>query len=574
MRLKINYEIDEKQPFSPEQLIKIILQQRKIKDIKNFLNPIAPEEISLFDFNPTFKRRFIKVAQMLQEIIKNNQQIVIYTDYDADGITGGAILWETLYTLGFNVMPYVPDRKTEGYGFTEIGIDNMLRKFNPVLVISVDQGITKVKETNYLKEKGIKVIITDHHLKGKQLPKADGIFHIPELSGAGVAYFFAKEIFATFKNKIKESNKVKILEKNFRDDYISLASIGIVADLVPLIGPSRSLVKFGLERLSQTTRLGLKHIINEAGIKTKKITPYEIGFIIAPRINAIGRLENALDALRLLCTKKEERAFNLAKLLGQTNRLRQNILQMTLNEAKNLLAKETNNFKNLPKIIILKSESWHEGIIGLVASKLTEEFYRPTIVLTRTDGVYKGSARSIFGFHITYFLRSLKEFLIDVGGHEQASGFSLEEEKVDKFIIQANSKANRLFQLNQLEKVITVDFKIPLSLITLQLVELIEKLQPFGIGNQAPIFYSQGKIAGAKLFGKNNEHLKIILSPFENKNYLKEFIFFDGGPLFKILNRDQKIGLVYYLEINHWNGIKKPRGKILYIEVDGVIKKT
>ncbi len=574
MKLKINYEIDEKQSFSPEQLLKIILKQRKVNDIKNFLYPIAPEKISLFDFNPNSKKKFKQVIKTLEGIKKNNQQIVIYTDYDADGITGGAILWETLYTLGFNVMPYVPDRKTEGYGFTKIGIDNMLKKFKPVLVISVDQGITKVKETDYLKKRGIKVIITDHHLKGKELPKADGIFHISELSGAGVAYFFAKEIFLTFKNKIKELNKIKILEKNFRDDYVSLASIGIVADLVPLIGPSRSLVKFGLERLSQTTRLGLKHIINEAGIKNKKITPYEIGFIIAPRINAIGRLENALDALRLLCTKKEDRAFNLAKFLGETNRLRQNILQMTLAEAKNLLAKETDNFKNLPKIIILKSENWHEGIIGLVASKLTEEFYRPTIILTKTDGVYKGSARSIFGFHITHFLRSLKEFLIDVGGHEQASGFSLEKEKVEKFIIQANNKANKLLQLNQLEKVINVDFKIPLSLITLQLVELIEKLQPFGIGNQPPIFYSQGRITSAKLFGKNNEHLKILLSSLENNSYPKEFIFFDGGLFFKNLSRDQKIGLIYSLEINHWNGIKKPRGKILYIEINGVLKKN
>ncbi len=573
MRLKINYEINERQPFSLEQLIKIILKQRKINDIKNFLSPVPPQKISLFEFEPIFKNKFKQVIQMLEEILDNNQQIVIYTDYDADGITGGAILWETLYTLGFNVMPYVPDRKIEGYGFTKIGIDNMLKKFKPTLVISVDQGITKVKETDYLKKKGIKVIITDHHLKGKQLPKVDAIFHIPELSGAGVAYFFAKEIFSAFKNQIKEANKVKILEKNFRDDYVILASIGIIADLVPLIGPSRSLVKFGLESFSQTTRLGLKHIIDEAGIKNKKVTPYEIGFVIAPRINAVGRLKNALDALRLLCTKREDRAFNLAKFLGQTNRLRQNILQITLNEAKNLLTKATDNFKNLPRIIILKSEDWHEGIIGLVASKLTEEFYRPTIVLTKSDGIYKGSARSIYGFHITRFLQGLKEFLIDVGGHEQASGFSLEKEKVEKFIIQASNEANRVIRLDQLEKVIDVDFKIPLSLITIQLVEFLERLEPFGIGNPTPIFYSQGKITDARLFGKKNEHLKIILSSLGNEGYQKEFIFFDGGLFFKNLNRDQKIGLIYSLEIHQWNGIKKPRGKIHYLEIDGVIKK-
>lgn len=358
--------------------------------------------------------------------------IVVYTDYDADGITGGAILWETLYLMGFKVMPYVPDRRKEGYGFSITGIDNVIKSYNPSIIISVDHGITKVKEIEYAKNKGIKVIVSDHHLKAEKIPKADAIFHISALSGSGVAYFFAKEIFNRLKSSISNKAIVDKLTDNFSTDYLSLASIGTIADLVPLIGPSRSVAKHGLEVFPKVKRYGIKHIIKQAGIEGKEITPYEVGFIIAPRINAVGRLSNAIDALRLLCTTDNKRAFDLAQKIGDLNSKRQDIVERSVDEAKEMISKkylkgnqlsdikEDRLYNFIPKILILTSDSWSEGIIGLIASKLTEEFYRPTIVMTKNDGHYKASARSIPSFHITNFLRSLKKYLVDVGGHAQA----------------------------------------------------------------------------------------------------------------------------------------------------------
>jgi single-stranded-DNA-specific exonuclease len=560
MKIKFKKEIKEK--VAVEEIVETILSTRKIDDINSFLNPPSPVNISLFDFDKKYKEEFKKVIELLVAIKKNNQMIVVYTDYDADGITGGAILWETLYLLGFKVMPYVPDRKKEGYGFSKIGIDNVIKQFNPTLIISVDHGITKIKEVEYTKQKGVKVIITDHHLKGDKIPNADAVFHIPTLSGSGVAYFFAKEIFKNFKS---QTTHYSLLTTNYHSDYLSLASVGTIADLVPLIGPSRSLVKYGLDVFHRLKRAGIRHILKEAKIENKKITPYEIGFIIAPRINAAGRLENAINALRLLCTKKENRAADLALHLGKKNRQRQDILEKSVNEAISLLKKQSNELNNLPKIIILKDDHWHEGIIGLIAAKITEKFYRPTIVLTKNDGVYKASARSIPGFHITDFLRELKEFLVDVGGHEQAAGFSIEESKLSAFIKIAHQSADKKINEKTLERKIITDLKIPIDLIDLQLARLLEKLQPFGIGNSQPLFYSQAELITAQIFGKKNEHLKLIVRDPANtaQNSFLELITFNQSYLFSELSRGQKLEIVYTIEVDRWGERERVRGKIV-----------
>ena len=563
MLIKFREEIKPTEKLIDEEtIIKKILAARKIVNLDEFLTPKHPNSISLFDFNHIYKNTFNKILNLLQQIKKKKQMIVVYTDYDADGITGGAIMWETLYFLGFNVMPYVPDRRTEGYGFSIKGINRVIEKFNPALIISVDHGITKIKEIQYAKNHGIKIIVTDHHLKGNSLPDAEGIFHIPELSGAGVAYFFAKELFKNLKSEMKNPNQ---LEVNFQIDYLSLACIGTVADLVPLIGPSRSLVKYGLAVFPKTRRLGIRYILKEAGIEGKTITPYEIGFIIAPRINAAGRLKNAIDALRLLCTKKETKANQLAYHIGQINRLRQQILDKAVEEAKNIVSQKIIEGKNLEKIIILTSNHWHEGIIGLIASRIADEFYRPTIILTKSDGYYKASARSIPYFNITKFLNNFKALLIDLGGHEQAAGFTIEEKQLKKFKHKAEIKADKLIPKEKLEKKLIADLKIPISKVNPRLAKKIAKLTPFGIGNPQPTFYSEAKIIGAKIFGKKNEHLKIFLSDKNDDAFSSSFecIAFNQSQLFYQLSRGQSVKFVYHLELETWKGKEKIRGKIL-----------
>jgi len=555
MKISWKKEIKDSQKITEQEIIDLILKNREIKDEKEFLEPKDPQLISLQDFHKSYKSQFKKVIKILEEIKKNNQTVVVYTDYDADGITGGAILWETLHLLGFKVMPYVPDRKQEGYGFSKKGIDNIKQLYDPTLIISVDHGITKVKEVKYATSLGIQVIITDHHLKQKDIPKkAKAIFHIPALSGSGVAYFFAKEIFQNFKFKI---SNLKLLEQYFSSDYLALASIGTIADMVPLIGPSRSIVKFGLETFSKVKRFGIRHILKEAGIEDKPIAPYDIGFIIAPRINAVGRLESAIDALRLLCTTNEDRAQKLAHKVGQTNKNRQDLVEKAVEEAKEQFKVQSAKCKVLPKIIILTSDHWHEGIIGLIASKIVEKYYRPTIVLTKNDGFYKASARSIPIFHITDFLVSLKKYLVDVGGHKQAAGFTIEKDKLSEFIKAAEKKADKLISKKDLEKKIEVDLNMPLSKITLSLAKKIESLAPFGIGNPQPTFYSQGEIVNAQLFGKQNNHLKIWL-----KDHALEFIGFFQADKFKSLSRGKIIEIVYTLDINRWGGKESLRGKI------------
>ena len=569
MKINFFYEIKNKDKISNYQLIDLLLKNRKISDIEEFLQPKNPLKISLFDFSSSFREEFKKVLKILNGVKEKKQMIVVYTDYDADGITGGAILWETLHFLGFNVMPYVPNRKNEGYGFSIAGLENVIKKFNPALIISVDHGITKIKEVEYARKKKIKIIITDHHLKGEKTPKAEAIFHISSLSGAGVSYFFSKEIFKNFQLIAKDKRSYSLLKNNFSNDYLALASVGTIADLVPLFGPSRSIVKYGLEVFSKIKRVGIKQILKEAGIEDKKITPYDIGFIIAPRINAVGRLKDATDALRLLCTKKEEKAKILASYLGEKNKLRQNLVEEAVAEAKKIVEKEIALLNKIPKIIILQSEKWHEGIIGLIASKITEIFFRPTIVLTKSDGFYKGSARSIPNFDITAYLRSLKEFLIDVGGHKQAAGFSIEKEKILSFKKEAVKLAEKLIQEKELEREIFADLKISLQKINLNWVKILENLAPFGIGNPEPLFFSEAEISDLRFAGKDNKHLKIFIKD-ENTDSTLELIAFNQGQNFKNLYRKQKIKVVYSLSIDNWGGKDKVKGKLVAWVTDGI----
>ncbi len=575
MKINFKHEIKKNQSITNKQLITLLLQNRQIKEVDEFLNPTSPLKISLSDFG--YKKEIEKVLKLLKEIKDKGQTIVVYTDYDADGITGGTVLWETLYLLGFKVMPYVPHRKREGYGFSLKGIDAVKKQFNPSLIISVDHGITAKEKVTYAKKLGIPIIVTDHHLKPERLPNdAFAIFHIPALSGSGVAYFFAKEIFERLTSEVrlkleksKTSEVLHKLENNFSTDYLALASIGSIADLVPLVGPTRSVVKFGLEAFHNIKRIGLKHIIRQAGIEGRKITPYEIGFIIAPRINAVGRLEHAIDALRLLCTTSEEKAAHLAGKIGDQNRTRQDLVKSAVIEAKKMVDSQTHKLvkpAQLPKLIILENKNWHEGIIGLIASKITEEFYRPTVVLTENDGFLKGSARSISSFHITNFLRDLKEYLIDVGGHKGAAGFTMEKSKFAQFSKEASKKADKLLSDKDLEKKIEADIKISIAPFSLRLVKSLEQLEPFGIGNPRPSFYSQVEIVDARLFGKTNDHIKIVVKDPRSPSTLELISFFNSRQ-FSQLSRGGIVDVTYTLEIDRWGGSEKLRGKISFLSL-------
>lgn len=565
MKISFKHEIKDDESITSSDLVSKLLKHRGITDIDSFLSPPSPATITLSDFG--FKKEIKKVTDLLAEVHEKNEMVVVYTDYDADGITGGAILWETLHLLGFQVMPYVPNRHTEGYGFSLKGIDTIKAQYNPSLIISVDHGITAREKVTYAKSLGIPVIITDHHLKPEKLPDdAEAIFHIPQLSGSGVSYVFSKELYTIFRThsffaQLTETNK-KRLAHNFSYDYLTLASIGTIADLVPLVGPSRSIVQHGLDACLKTERCGLKHIMKEAGIDGKKLTPYEVGFIIAPRINAIGRLEHAIDALRLLCTTSLEKAQSLAGKMGDRNRERQDLVKEGVAEAKAMVEE----MAEIPNIITLVSDHWNEGIIGLIASKITETYYRPSIVMTKSDGFLKASARSIPSFHITNFLRELKnEYLVDVGGHQGAAGFTIEQIKVNKFMAEVTKRGKKQITAKDLEKIIEVDLKMPVSKVTMNVAKAFEKLQPFGIGNPQPTFYSEVELLDAKLFGKKNDHLKLFVKDPKKNSYPLELIAFSKADLYQQLSTGQLLNIVYSVEVDRWGGDERLRGRLIQI---------
>ncbi len=565
MKIKIKHEIQQDKRINGDELLNIILSHRGVEDKESFLSPPSPLTISLLDFGEKYKEQFDNVIKLLSQIKKENRNIIVYTDYDADGITGGAILWETLHLLGFNVFPYVPNRHTEGYGFSLHGIDTVIAEHNPALIISVDHGITAREKIAYAKEKGVPIIVTDHHLKPEVEPdNAFALFHIPVLSGSAVSYFFSKEIYEYFKDILEiPENKQRRLHHNFSADYLTLASIGTIADLVPLIGPSRSVVKYGLDAAGKTDRCGLNHILKEAGIEGKKISPYEVGFIIAPRINAIGRLQHAMDALRLLCTINCERAAQLAGQMGNKNKERQDLVKDGVAEAEQQVV--TLYGGKLPALIILRSNNWNEGIIGLIAAKITEKYYRPTIVMTKSDGFYKASARSIPALHMTDFLREHQSHLVDVGGHAAAAGFTIEEKQIEALTVKAQQTAKEKLQETDFERIIDVDVKLPLSYLSTSIVKKIEELYPFGVGNPQPVFMSDCVLLDAKLMGKKNEHLRLYLKDADKQTYPVEFVYFNGAEQFSTLSSNQKLSVIYSVEINRWGGNEKMQGKIVQI---------
>jgi single-stranded-DNA-specific exonuclease len=475
-------------------------------------------------------------------------------------LTGGSIVWETLHLLGFKVMPYVPHRKYEGYGFSEFGINAVKEKYNPALIISVDHGITAVNQISYAKKLGIKVIVTDHHHKQDKIPTdAESIFHIPALSGSGVGYFFAKEVYTHFKKGTKYE---KLLDRHFKTDYLAFASIGTVADLVPLVGPSRSVVTYGLQAFSSIKRLGILQLCQDAGIENNVISPYEIGFVIAPRINAVGRLEHAIDALRLLCTTSSERARELSGKVGKKNTERQDMVKKDVEEALGLID-EMKKKGELPKILILYTNHWNEGVIGLIASQVLERYYRPTIVMTESEGIYKGSARSIPSFHVTHFFEELKEFFLNFGGHAGAAGFSLSTVKRDDFIAKAQLKAKKMIKDEDLKRILEVDAEVPVRAWNLNLAKSLEVLKPFGVGNPYPSFVSDVILTQAQLFGKNHDHLKLIVKDNEKSSFPLEMIGFGKADFFTTLSKGQNLRIAYQIDINRWNGKETLRGKIL-----------
>ena len=524
-----------KAKISSDKIKKILLKNRGIKtkkEIEEFLNPKL-ESVTI-DSVGIDKQQLKKAIARIRLAIKNKEEIAVFGDYDVDGICGTAILWETLNSLGAKIMPYIPHRVEEGYGLSEKGIENLkLTIKNCRLIITVDNGIVANTAVDYALSQGMDVIITDHHVVSKNKPKALAIVHTTKLCGTGVAWMLSREF--------KKNNS-----------HLELVALATVADLVPLIGANRTLLKFGLEELSKTKRIGLLELFKEADLSKESIDTYKIGHIIAPRLNAMGRLEYAMDSLRLICTTNQKRAEGLARLLGKTNRERQDLtLQMVMHAKDYIKIKK----KKLNDLLFVVHESYDQGVIGLVAGKLVEEFYRPAIVISKGEKFSKASARSISGFNMIEFIRSASEFLVDAGGHPMAAGFTVETAKLPGLQKALEKKAELLLNKNLLTRNLKIDCELPLSVIDTQLYDDIKRLEPFGMANPQPVFMSKKvEIQDIRTVGKEGSHLKLRLFQKGQEELIFDGIGFGLGEKAKDLHIGDLISLAYVISPDDWNG--------------------
>jgi single-stranded-DNA-specific exonuclease len=522
---------------SQDELIKLLLKNRgleKKRDIDAFFNPPHPNDYSLTEVG--LKPASVKKAiDLIGEHQKQNHPIAVYGDYDVDGLTATAILWETIYSEYKGVFPHIPHRREEGYGLSQKGIDHCLSQ-GAKLIITVDNGIVSQEQIEYCRSQKCDVIIIDHHEPGATPPPANVILHSISTSAAGLAWFFAREFLSLANDQRLKTN----------DEMLSLVAISVICDLVPLLGLNRSFAKYGLDELNKTQRSGLLALFEQAGLKPfnnetmKQLNSYHVGFIIGPRLNAAGRLEHALDSLRLLCTTDPARARELARHLNQINQLRQD-------KTKDSSDKAISGFSEagLPKLIISASNDYDEGVIGLIASKLVETYHRPAIAVSIGEDISKGSARSLPGFHITDHLRHFSDLLSAVGGHSMAAGFSLPTPKLDKFIRLAQSLAEKEIPDEILVKNTRTDTEIPIDVIDTQLLLQLQNFEPFGLGNPRPVLKSTAvPVSNFRRLG-DGRHLKFTAGGLEA-------IYFSAPP--GVESTMTSADIIYSLDLNVFNG--------------------
>ncbi|MBI4036137.1 single-stranded-DNA-specific exonuclease RecJ, partial [Candidatus Daviesbacteria bacterium] len=464
-------------PKRSDDLVEQLLFNRGIKDKEQFFHP------KLLDFKRDLEITGIEKAQKrIHQAIRDNELIIIYGDYDVDGICGSAILYKALTSLGAKVLPYIPHRQKEGYGLSKIGLD-AVKNSGAYLVITVDNGIVALEQAKYAKEIDLDLIITDHHLPLDKKPDALVIVHSTKMCGAAVAWCLIREM----------------VKREIKEELLQFVALATVCDLIPLIGLGRAFVSEGLRVLNRTSNIGLLCLINEAGLMLGHIDTYDIGYIIGPRLNAIGRLEHAIDALRLLCTKDVVKAKKLARFLSETNTTRQQMTTDAIEQARVMVDSKK-------KIHILTSHDWSPGIIGLVAGRVCEEYSRPVIAISVGEEISKGSARSVDGINIVEVIRKCSDFLVDVGGHPGAAGFSIKTKNIDKF-------KKRLEELvitlpDEVESVLEIEAAVDGNRLIKDLLEDLEKFEPFGFGNPRPVLATYNmEVTDIRTVGEG-KHLK------------------------------------------------------------------
>lgn len=491
----------------------------------------------------------------IQQAIEKGEKILVYGDYDADGLSSTAVMLKTLQELGANVDFCIPNRFLHGYGPNE-ELFQKAYEDGVKLIVTVDNGISGIQQIQLAKQLGMDIIVTDHHEPGSVLPEADVIIHpkVPEghypfdeLAGVGVAFKLAHALYGRVPEHLFE-----------------YAAIGTVADLVPLIDENRYIVKKGIEKLRRSRSPWVIALCEAASINQQEIDEEAIGFYFGPRINAIGRLGDASPGVEFFISENIVDAQNGAKLLNSKNIERKDIVKKITEEAIELIENNEDLFNS--QVLCVAKEGWHQGVVGIVASKLVEKYYKPTIILSIEEGIAKGSGRSIEGFHLFHELEKNRDLLDKFGGHAMACGMSISVDKVDELRKRLNEQSKQILTDELLTPTLNIDVSLNIEEITVEAIEEIEKLSPFGVGFSKPKYIIPNvEIKSMRKIGANEDHLKLELG---NSFQSIDAIGFYKGYLFQEMTYNVPISFVGDLQINEWQGIKKPQFQIEDVKTD------
>jgi len=506
-----------------------------------------------------------KAVHRINQAIELKEHVRIYGDYDADGVSSTALLFEVFSELGMNVDYYIPHRMLEGYGLNNGAIDKA-HKANIDLIVTVDTGISSYEQVEYAKELGIDMIITDHHEPPDQLPDAIAVVNPKQehcqypfkgLAGVGVAFKLASALLG--KPPLK---------------WTSIVSLGTIADLMPLLDENRVLVKYGLQELQKGEQIGFNALMDVCNIEYNELSASNIGFALAPRINAAGRLEHAKQAVELITARNEQMAQALSMQLDYLNKDRQHIVELMVEEAdeqwQQKLDQSQKEQREAPSVIVLSKVGWNVGVIGIVASKLLERYYKPVVIfgIDADTQIAKGSARSIEGFDVHAALTKCEEWLLHYGGHQAAAGMSLHEYNVAALEQALSQLAKEWVSTEEWIPKIKVDVECGLSEVSLQTISQLSLLEPFGMANPSPrVLIRDSSLKDKRAIGKDSKHLKLQLQAGQHG---LDVIGFGMGHHISKLEFNSPIEVVGGLSINEWNQVKKPQLQLQDLHIRSV----
>lgn len=513
---------------------------KKFKDIKKYLEPTINELYDPYIFNA-----MEKIVSRINTAIEQEESIWIFGDYDVDGITSTSILIKYFESIGVNVKYYIPNRQEEGYGLNVDAIESIFNEQGK-LIITVDCGITSYEPVKRCNALGMDIIITDHHKCGEALPEAYGILN-PKVEEEQYPYDMLAGVGLAF--KLIQAHSQESFDAIYKE-YIDLVAFGTIADIAPLTDENRIITKLGLEVINHTPNPGIKALMEVSEIALGDVTGGKIGYILAPKINAAGRLGNPKLGVELLTSTDQERIREIANTLKNLNEQRQMIEKAIIIKAEQTIDQDV-SYTDEP-VLVVYGKTWHSGVIGIVASRLVEKYNKPAIVLTKDDGVVRGSARSIGELNIHKVIKSCDELLDNFGGHKMAAGVTLQVENVQAFRREINAYVRENVSATALQPVLRYDYELDIESVSVDTIEAMSVLEPFGVGNPKPKFLlSQTQMLDLRTVGKDDSHLKLLL---KKSDATIDGIGFNLGHIKSEL--EKTVDLIFALDVNEYKGFK------------------